>query len=105
MFVHTIGVQTHLGESSSGELYATLVNVKGFVAENQAVKDDGGSQQLTSGDSGGETRIYTSLAHAELFKPKSKVVLPYRTAQVFKIRYQYGGSSLGTPDHIEVLVV
>lgn len=105
MFVHTIGVETHLGESSAGELYATRVDVKGLAVENEAVKNNGGSQQITSGDAGGESKVYTSLANADLFKPKSKVYLPYRTAQVFKIRYQYGGSSLGTPDHIEVLIV
>ena len=105
MFVHTIGVETHLGESSTGERYATSVSVKGLVVENQAVKNDGGSQQITSGDAGGETKVYTSLKHADLFKPKSRVTLPFRTAQVFKIRYQYGGPSLGTPDHIEVLLV
>jgi hypothetical protein len=105
MFVHTVGVETFEGETSKGDKFAASVSVKGLIQENQAVKVDGISVELTSGDAGGETKLYTHLKHADLFKPKSRVTLPYRTARVFKIRYQYGGPSLGTPDHIEVLLV
>ena len=106
MFVHTIGVETHLGESSTGEVYATLASVKGFVSENEAVKNDGGSQQITSGDAGGESHVYTFIKHADKFTPKSKVWLPNRStpSQVFKVRFQDGGS-MGLPDHLDVLIV
>lgn len=104
MFIHTIGVETHMGESASGEVFAERVNVKGFISENEAVKNNGASQELTSGDAGGESHVYTFLKHAHLFTPKSKVYLSHRTSQVFKIRFQDGGS-MGLPDHIDVLIV
>lgn len=93
--VHTITVESYLGDTSTGPRYGPPATVACFLDEQTRGVRSAGGEQVTS-----SSTAY-ALPGTEA-APFSRVTLPGgRTTKVIQTKRRDGGR-LGTPDHVEI---
>lgn len=95
-FVHTVDVETFVGESGVGEVFAALVSVGCFVDDSvHLVRNSAGEEVVSS------TVVYADPADGPKFAVDSRVTVNGRKARVIALN-DYDSGPLGLPDHAEV---
>lgn len=95
-YVHTITVQTLIGDDSWGPSYEATENVRCFIDETRTIVRDAQGAEVIS-----ETTVTAPPEYAGIFLPGSLVMLPTREATVIKAGHASSGP-LDLPDHVEV---
>lgn len=92
---HTIVIEPHLGESSTGPVYGPPQRVRAFVDEQTRTVRSPGGEEVTSSST-------AYCAPGTTAPPLSRVTLPSgRTTTVIATLSRDGGG-LPTPDHVEI---
>lgn len=96
-FVHTVDVETYLGEGGTGDIYADPpVTVACMIDDSTHFVRNSTGEEVVS-----NTIVYADVSEAPTFAVDSKVTVNGRVARVI-LQNAYDSGSLGLPDHVEV---
>jgi hypothetical protein len=96
MFVHTLTVETYLGEGGTGTLYAAPVDVPCLIDGGVKVVRTATGEQLVT-----NAPVYAPLEHAATLAAESRVTIRGATARVLAVTV-YESGDLDLPDHVQV---
>lgn len=97
--IHTLSVETQIGEGGLGDVYSPAVNVKGFLEYNrQLVRGRDGSEIIS------ESTFYTELSEASSFRLDSRVTLPDGTITYVLQSAPRDDGGLTGLSHLEVVL-
>ena len=95
-WVHTIAVETYLGEGGSGTLYADPVDVPCFIDGGVKVIRTATGEQLVT-----NAPVYAPLEHAATLTAESRVSIRGATARILAATV-YDSGGLDLPDHVQI---
>lgn len=95
-WVHTITVETFLGEGGNGPAYADPVDVPCFIDGGVKVTRTATGEQLVV-----NAPVYAPLEHAATLTAESRVTVRGRTARILAATV-YDSGDLDLPDHVQV---
>ncbi|MGN8049551.1 hypothetical protein ACTJKO_07640 [Curtobacterium sp. 22159] len=95
-WVHTLTVQTYLGEGGNGTSYADPVDVPCFIDGGVKVVRTATGEQLVV-----NAPVYAPLEHAAALVAESKVSMRGATARILAATV-YDSGSLDLPDHVQL---
>lgn len=95
-WVHTITVETYLGEGGNGTLYADPVDVPCFIDGGVKVVRTATGEQLVT-----NAPVYAPLEHAAALVAESRVTVQGRSARILAATV-YDSGDLDLPDHVQI---
>lgn len=96
MFVHTISVETYLGEGGNGSAYAAPVDVPCFIDGGVKVTRTATGEQLVV-----NAPVYAPLEHAATLVAESRVTMRGATSRILAATV-YDSGDLDLPDHVQI---
>ncbi|GAA3330656.1 hypothetical protein HP467_07240 [Curtobacterium albidum] len=95
-WVHTITVETLLGEGGDGTVYAPPVEVPCFIDGGSKITRTATGEQLVVA-----APVYAPLEHAGTLTAGSKVTVRGRPARILAVTV-YDSGTLDLPDHVQI---
>jgi hypothetical protein len=98
-YVHTASVETLLGASAYGDLFAAPVSLACFIDDDRVLVRSKDGQEVVS-----QTVLYCDPSYAALFTTDSRVTANGDVSRVMKVNVNTSGA-LQLPDHVAVHLV
>jgi hypothetical protein len=95
-WVHTVQVETRIGQNAIGDVWADPVTVSCFVNDQTHLVRSQHDEEVVS-----QSIVYAPIDQAALFAADSKVTVSGRVARVITTNANDGGT-LPLPSHVEV---
>lgn len=97
-FVHTVTVETFLGQGANGDLFAAPVKVVGWLSGSRKIVRGIDGQQAIS-----ESAFYTNISNAALFTTDTRVTDSLGTvSRVIRVNVNDTGGLMQNVEHVAV---